>query len=151
MRHKQQWHESVDNYAHVFEHLFDKSYGLRHGMDTAFKATLKQDLFMQSLQLKWQEKILPSAESFEDVLLQARKAEEQERDLANLHKQHYWYQHSNHQSDTEPSITYNSMKHSTGAKLVQHSKFVGTCFSCGKLVIFNVTAPSQYYHQKNWS
>jgi len=58
-------------------------------MDTAFKATLKQDLFMQSLQLKWQEKILPSAESFEDVLLQARKAEEQERDLANLHKQHY--------------------------------------------------------------
>ena len=45
MHRKQQWRESVDNYAQAFEYLFDKSYGVRHGMDTASKATLKCDLF----------------------------------------------------------------------------------------------------------
>ena len=89
----------MDNYAQAFETLFDKSYGLRHGMDTASKATLKRDLFVQGLQLKWQEKVLPTAQSFEVALFQAHIAEEQERDLAYLHKQQY----SNFRSSVEAS------------------------------------------------
>ena len=76
MHRKQQWHESVDNYAQSFEHLFDKSYGVQHGIDIASKVTLKHDLFVQGLHLKWQERVLSSAESFEDALFQARIAEE---------------------------------------------------------------------------
>ena len=133
MRCKQQWRESVDNYAQAFVHLFDKSYGVRHGMDTASKATLKRDLFVQGLHLKWQERVLPSAESFEDALFQARIAEEQERDLAYLHKQHPIYQYSDFRRDVEPSSTYASKKQSTGAKPLQNTEFLGTCFSCGKV------------------
>ena len=43
---------------------------------------LKRDLFVQGLNLKWQEKVLPTAKSFSDALHQARTAEEQEQQLA---------------------------------------------------------------------
>ena len=86
IKRKQQPDEPVDKYAQDFESLFDKSYGNREGMDQAFKDMLKRDLFMQGLLWKWQEKVLPSANTFDDALYQARIAEEQERQLSDLHK-----------------------------------------------------------------
>ncbi len=47
--------------------------------------TLKRDLFVRLI-LKWHEKVLPTAESFTEALHQARTAEEQERQLAEMHK-----------------------------------------------------------------
>ena len=146
MRCKQQWRESVDNYSQAFEHLFDKSYGVRHGMDTASKATLKRDLFVQGLHLKWQERVLPSAESFEDALFQARIAEEQERDLA--YKQHPKYQYSDFRRDVEPSSTYASKKQSTGAKPLKTLSFWELVFHVARLAIVNVTVHLQYHHQR---
>ena len=46
-------------------------------MDVASRKLLKRDLFVQGLLMKWQEKVLPSANSFVDALHQARAAEEQ--------------------------------------------------------------------------
>ena len=66
--------------------LFDKSYGQREGMDQASKDMLKRDLFVQGLMWKWQEKVLPSANSFHDALHQARVTEKQERQLSDLHR-----------------------------------------------------------------
>ena len=86
MRRKQQYLESVDQYAQEFECLFEKSYGRRAGMDTSSKVMLKRDLFVQGLILKWQKKVLPSAATFSDALHQARLAEEQHRQLDELHK-----------------------------------------------------------------
>ena len=54
-------------------------------MDEASKELLKWDLFCQGLLLKWQEKILSSAETFADALHQARTAEEQQRQLSMVH------------------------------------------------------------------
>ena len=72
----------------MFEDLFEKSYGRQSGVDPVFRATLKRDLFVQGLLLlKWQEKVLPTAGTFADALHQARIAEEQERQLAQIHKQ----------------------------------------------------------------
>ncbi len=62
-----------------------KSYGMREGMDPESREMLKRDLFVQGLLLKWQKKVLPSAETFSDALHQARAAEEQEKQLAVLH------------------------------------------------------------------
>ena len=87
MRRKQEPQETVDTYAQAFEHLFGKSYGRHQGMNMASRATLKQDLFVQGLLLKWQEKVLPSADTFEDALFQVRVQEEQQRDLTHLHRQ----------------------------------------------------------------
>ena len=69
MRRRQEPQETVDTYAQAFEQLFGKSYGRHQGMDVTSRATLKRDLFVQGLLLKWQEKVLPSAETFEDALL----------------------------------------------------------------------------------
>ena len=57
-------------------------------MDQASKDMLKRDLFVQGLLWKWQEKVLlsSSANTFDDALYQARIAEEQERQLSDLHK-----------------------------------------------------------------
>ena len=56
-------------------------------MDQASKDMLKRDLFVQGLLWKWQEKVLPSsANTFGDALYQARVAEEQEKQLSDLHK-----------------------------------------------------------------
>ena len=55
-------------------------------MDSESKQMLKRDLFVQGLRLKWQEKVLPSAETFADALHQARAVEEQEKQLYELHK-----------------------------------------------------------------
>ena len=86
IKRKQQSKELVDKYAQDFETLFDKSYGQRDGMDQASKDMLKRDLFVQGLLWKWQEKVLPSANTFDDALYQARIAEEQERQLSDLHR-----------------------------------------------------------------
>ncbi len=85
MKRKQKPQETVDEYAQHFEHLFDQSYGQRSGMDRDSKTLLKRDLFVQGLLLKWQVKVLPSAKSFEDSLHQARSAEEQEKQLTEIH------------------------------------------------------------------
>ena len=46
---------------------------------------LKRDLFIQGLLLKWQEKVLPSADIFADALYQARTMEEQSKQLSKMH------------------------------------------------------------------
>ncbi len=86
MRRKQRVDESVDSFAHDLEDLFGLSYGHRRGIDSDLKELLKRDLFVQGLTLKWQEKVFPSAESFDDALHQARAVEEQERQLSSLHR-----------------------------------------------------------------
>ena len=86
MKRKQKATETVDQYAQEFETLFDRSYGRREGMDQESKDLLKRDLFVLGLRMKWQEKVLPSSESFSDCLHQARAAEEQERQLNELHQ-----------------------------------------------------------------
>ena len=76
MKQKQIADETVDSYSQDFESLFEKSYGKRLGMDVASREFLKRDLFVQGLLIKWQEKLLSSANSFVDALHQARAAEE---------------------------------------------------------------------------
>ena len=55
-------------------------------MDESSCAILKRDLFNQGLLLKWQEKILPSAETFADALYQVRTMEEQSKQLTCMHQ-----------------------------------------------------------------
>ena len=55
-------------------------------MDQESKDLLKRDLFVLGLALKWQEKVLPSSKDFGDCLHQARAAEEQERQLNEIHR-----------------------------------------------------------------
>ena len=86
MKRKQTATETVDQYAQDFKTLFDRSYGRREGMDQESKDLLKRDLFVLGLRMKWQENVLPSAESFSDSLHQVRAAEEQERQLNELHQ-----------------------------------------------------------------
>ena len=73
-------------------------------MDQNSKEMLKRDFFVQGLWLKWQEKVLPSAKTFDEALHQARAAEQQEKQLSSLHH-------------TEPST-----KPSTVAKTTPTSK-----------------------------
>ena len=87
MRRRQKADESVESYAQDFEALFERSYGRRPGMDDESKELLRRDLFVQGLRFKWQEKVLPSAETFADALHQARAAEEQEKQLHRLHRE----------------------------------------------------------------
>ena len=57
-------------------------------MDQESKDLLKRDLFVLGLNMKWQEKVLPSVQTFADNLHQARTAKEQERQLNELYKPH---------------------------------------------------------------
>ena len=77
MRRKQQQNESVDEFAQDLEKLFERNYRRRMGMDQNSKEMLKRDFFVQGLWLKWQEKVLPSAKTFDEALHQARAAEQQ--------------------------------------------------------------------------
>ena len=86
IRRKQRPTESVDEYAHNSEALFEQSYGRRVGMDEPSKVMLKRDLFVQGLLLKWQEKVVPSAATFGDALHCARLAEEHARQISEIHK-----------------------------------------------------------------
>ena len=67
LRRRQWTGESVDDYVRECEHR----YGHWTDVDTALKEILKQDIFVQCLLLKWQEKVLPSAVSFADTLYQS--------------------------------------------------------------------------------
>ena len=78
--------ESVDEFTQDLEKLFDRSYGHNAGMDKGSKDMLKQDFFVQSLLLKQQEKVLPSAKTFTDALHQAQVTEQQEKQLSKLHQ-----------------------------------------------------------------
>ena len=84
IKRKQKYSESVDEYAHESESLFEKSYGKRAGMDQASKELLKRDLFVQGPAYCY----LPSASSFGDALHQAGLAEEQPKQLNELHSRH---------------------------------------------------------------
>lgn len=86
IKRKQQCNELVNKYAQDFKTLFDKSYSQRDEMNQASKHMLKRDIFVQGLLWKWQEKVLPSANTFDDALYQARIAEEQKRQLSDLHR-----------------------------------------------------------------
>ena len=87
LRRKQQQNESVDDFAQDFEALFERSYG-QAGMDEEARERLKRDLFVQGLQYRWQEKVLPTATTFCDALYQARANEEQAKQLSHLQKHH---------------------------------------------------------------
>ncbi len=89
LQRRQRIRESVDDFVREFEQLFKDGYGHRPEVDSAFKAVLKRDLFVQGLLLKWQEKVLPTTTTFADALHLARAAEEQERQLGAIHpRQH---------------------------------------------------------------
>ena len=85
MRRREQSNESVDEFTQDFKRLFAQSYSRRQGMDETSCPMLKQDLFIQGLLLKWQEKVLPSTETFADALYQARTMEEQSKQLSKMH------------------------------------------------------------------
>ena len=82
---RQEPREAADMYAQTFEQLFKKS--IKTWMYVASTATLKCDLFVPGLHLQWQDRVLPSAEPFEDALFQAWIAEQKQLDLAHLHRQ----------------------------------------------------------------
>ena len=140
MRRKQRDSELVEGYAQDFESLFEKSYGRRSGMDDAAKEMLKSDLFVQGLILKWQEKVLPSAATFSDALHQARLAEEQSRQLSELHKGRL-------QERTQPKkVTWKATEpKSAGGETIQREtsgtptpttsrpREPGRCYRCGSL------------------
>ena len=46
MRHKQQSHESIDEFSEDLEKLFERSYSQQVGMDKPGKALLKRDVFV---------------------------------------------------------------------------------------------------------
>ena len=121
--------ESVDQYAQEFETLFDRSYGRRSGMDQESKDLLKRDLFMLGLKMKWQEKVLPSAQTFADSLHQARTAEEQERQLNELHKTH-----SSSSSASSAALPSSPAKRGSTASRADHSSASSRfprCRECG--------------------
>ena len=140
MRRKQQDSEAVEGYAQDFESLFERSYGRRSGMDEAAKEMLKRDLFVQGLILKWQEKVLPSAATFSDALHQARLAEEQSRQLGELHRGRL-------QERTQPKkVTWKATESkSAGGETIQREtsgtptptmsrpREPGRCYRCGSL------------------
>ena len=133
MRRKQGTQESVDKYAQFFEQLFERSYGSRAGMDNDSKALLKRDLFTQGLLRKWQEKILPSAATFHDVLFQARAAEEHEHTLSELHGTPPFKSDLTNNSSVPPKRAYRPADRELAQTTSRSwSRPQGTCFSCGK-------------------
>ena len=78
MKRKQLPSGSVDQCAQEFKALFDRSYGCWSGMNQESKNLLKHDLFVLGLKMKWQEKVLPLTQTFDDSLHQATTVEEQE-------------------------------------------------------------------------
>ena len=106
MRQKQNSQESVDNYVQCFEQLFKRSYGTRKGMDNESKSLLKRDFFTQNLLRKWQEKILPSALTFHDVLFHAHAAEEHKHTLSELHGNSPPKSNLPHSTSLPPKRTY---------------------------------------------
>ena len=131
IRRKQGAEESVDAYAQGFEQLFAKSYGNRTGMDSTSKCLLKRDLFTQGLLRKWQEKISSSADTFHDVLFQARAAEEQENTLLELHGP-VLLKHTSAppRRSIRPPDTDRTQQNAYRPSWPQQQ---GACFSCGKL------------------
>jgi len=135
MRRKQGTQETVDQYTQCFEQLFERSYGNRAGMDSESKALLKRDLFTQGLLRKWQEKILPSAATFHDVLFQARAAEEQEHTLSELHGTPSPKPNLPYTTSLPPKRTYRQNDRESPYTNSSRSwpRPQGACFSCGKL------------------
>ena len=143
LRRKQKEREAVDDYTREFEILFERSYGIRSGMDQESKELLKRDLFVQGLLLRWQEKVLPSAKSFNDALYQARTAEEQERQLSEMHPRDSLINsrsvHTNNRSqstrltsDADRKIESNKVQTSSSIKQPQRTNSSTlTCYSCG--------------------
>ena len=137
MRRKQQYSESVDQYAQDFESLFEKSYGRRSGMDLSSKEMLKRDLFVQGLTLKWQEKVLPSAATFSDALHQARLAEEQHKQLGEIHKGRVQERPQPKKATGKPtdpaSATGETTQSGTSSTPTSTASRLGRCFRCGSL------------------
>ena len=137
MRRKQQYSESVDQYAQDFESLFEKSYGRRSGMDLSSKEMLKRDLFVQGLTLKWQEKVLPSAATFSDALHQARLAEEQHKQLGEIHKGRVQERPQPKKATGKPtdpgSATGETTQSGTSSTPTSTASRLGRCFKCGSL------------------
>ena len=125
MKRKQQVNESVDAYSQDFESLFEKSYGQRTGMDQASKELLKGDLYVLGLLLKWQEKMVPSAKTFEDALHQARLAEEQGQQMSAIQRDRGYGSSSRVSNNTENNSTSSQVTTPTPRPDAK------ACFKCG--------------------
>ena len=87
MKRKQKATEMVDQYAGTLRpYLTTATVGGKGWTRSQKIFSRETELFVLGLRMKWQEKVLPSAESFSDCLHQARAAEEQERQLNELHQ-----------------------------------------------------------------
>ena len=131
MRRKQQAGESVDEFAQELEKLFDQSYGRRSGMDEASKEMLKRDFFVQGLQLKWQEKVLPSAETFSAALHQARAAEQQEEQLSKIHPSGRAMRPAGSTTPSAPRLSTPVPSRERTDVTGRRSRRPGTCYECG--------------------
>jgi len=89
----------------------------------------------QVLFCKWQEKILPSAATFHNVLSQACAAKEQEHTLSKLHGMLSPKPNLPHTTSLPPKRTYHQNDHESAyTNLSQSWRWPqGACFSCGKL------------------
>lgn len=96
-------------------------------MDKESKDLLKRDLFVLDLAWKWQEKVLPSTKDLGDCLHQARAAEEQERQLKEIHNPQGT---TDYNRSSEP--TNKSTKETTHPRSTDHSSSSPRYQRCGK-------------------
>ena len=94
---------------------------------------LKRDVFVQGLLLKWQKKVLPTASTFNEALHQARAAEQQERQLSQMHcppKHHFRSREdkSDKAPDLKPPIE--SKEEKTKPPIQRSLSTRGKCFEC---------------------
>jgi len=77
------------------EHFLEEDRSLQEGVDyladvdVTFKGVSKRDTLVQGLLLKWQEKVLSLAKTFANTLHQAWTAEEQQKQLGEMHQKSY--------------------------------------------------------------
>jgi len=93
--------------------------------------------FVQGLILKWQEKVLPSATSFSDALHQARLAEEQHKQLGELHKGCLQEQplpkKTAGKTTDSGSASGETIPNETSSNTFSTTSRFGCCFKCGSL------------------
>ena len=92
---------------------------------------LKRDFFVQGLQLKWQEKVLPSAETFSAALHQARAAEQQEKQLSNIHPSGRAMRPSGSTTPSAPRLSTPVPSRERTDVTGRRSRRPAACYECG--------------------